>query len=301
MIIHCSACAKRVRIDAGKYAGKRIKLRCAGCGEVFAVDVPASLADTVLPTSRPLILVAHSDLTLCETVGGILSAHDFHWQACHDGDAALQLMDARPPLVAIVDVALPGLFAFEVVDKVRRRPGLETVKIMLLSSVYNKMAYKRRPHTLYGADDYIEKHHIPTDLITKIHQLAPLSKRAAGRGPLPGTPPNQAGGQESVDVLKDRLQLAEESESALDADERVALLKAQRLARIIVSDIALYDEAKVAAGIEQGTFFELFAAEIAEGRRHFLERIPASIPNRSAILDAAFNELMERFLRENSP
>lgn len=295
MIIPCSACAKRVRIDADKYAGKRIKLRCAGCGEVFVVDVPAAEVDTVLPAARPLILVAHSDLTLCETVGDILSAHDFHWQACHDGNAALQLMDTRPPLVALIDVALPGLFAFEVVDKVRRRPGLETVKIMLLSSVYNKMAYKRRPHTLYGADDYIEKHHIPTDLIAKIHQLAPLSRRAAGRAPQFDVPPGQAACQASVDLLKDRLQLAEESESALDANERIALLKAQRLARIIVSDIALYDETKVSAGIRQGTFFELFAAEIAEGRRHFLERVPASIPDRNGILDAAFKELIDRF------
>jgi response regulator RpfG family c-di-GMP phosphodiesterase len=92
-------------------------------------------------------------------------------------------MDAAPPQVALIDVALPGLFAFELVDKVRNRPALKEVKILLLSSVYNKMAYKRTPTSLYGADDYIEKHHISDDLVPKINQLIthakPLTKRQA--------------------------------------------------------------------------------------------------------------------------
>jgi DNA-binding response OmpR family regulator len=204
-------------------------------------------------------------------------------------------MDHQPPQVAIIDVALPGLFAFEVVEKVRKRPGLEGVKIMLLSSVYNKMAYKRRPTTLYGADDYIEKHHIPLDLIAKIHNL--IERRDhEGKGE---TAPEEAPTPLEIDELKTRLQNAEESESLLAPPEVAELAKAQRLARIIASDISLYDEAKVKEGIRSGTFFELFATEIAEGRQHFLTRIPESVPRRIAILDDAFNELIEHFRREN--
>jgi DNA-binding response OmpR family regulator len=205
-------------------------------------------------------------------------------------------MDRHPPQVAIVDVALPGLFAFEVVEKVRKRPGLAGVKIMLLSSVYNKMAYKRRPNTLYGADDYIEKHHIPFDLIAKIHNLIEGKPPAAtGEGSAPEEVPTPL----EIDALKARLQHAEESESVLAPSDLAALAKAQRLARIIASDISLYDEAKVMEGIRSGTFFELFAAEIAEGRQHFLARIPESLLHRGAILDDAFNELIEHFRREH--
>ena len=297
MIISCQHCGKRVRIDVTKYSGKRIKLRCSQCNAVFVAQVPVRTGSienrTVLPC--PQVLIAHSDPVLCETVGSILGNHNFLWKSCHDGETALEFMDHQPPQVAIIDVALPGLFAFEVVEKVRKRPGLEGVKIMLLSSVYNKMAYKRRPTTLYGADDYIEKHHIPLDLIAKIHNL--IERRDhEGKGE---TAPEEAPTPLEIDELKTRLQNAEESESLLAPPEVAELAKAQRLARIIASDISLYDEAKVKEGIRSGTFFELFATEIAEGRQHFLTRVPESVPRRIAILDDAFNELIEHFRREN--
>lgn len=299
MIISCQHCGKRVRIDAKKYSGKRIKMRCSQCSEIFVAEVPVRVEaiekKSVLPHLQ--VLIAHSDPALCDTVGGILGSHNLRWKSCHDGETALELMGLQPPQVAIVDVALPGLFAFEVVEKVRNRPGLAGVKIMLLSSVYNKMAYKRRPTTLYGADDYIEKHHIPLDLIAKIHKLiekghSAMSGEAIGPDEVP-TPLE-------VDELKARLQQAEEAESLLAPLELAELAKAQRLARIIASDISLYDEAKVTEGIRSGTFFELFAEEIAEGRQHFLARIPESLPQRVAILDDAFQELIEHFRCEHS-
>lgn len=300
MIINCLLCGKRVRIDADKYSGKRIKMRCSQCGEFFVAEVPPRSAPAAGEKliSRPQILIAHSDPLLCETVGSILTSHNFPWVSCHDGEAALQLMDRQPPQVAIIDVALPGLFAFEIVEKVRNRSGLENVKIMLLSSVYNEMAYKRRPVTLYGADDYIEKHHIPLELIAKIYKLIEVIHPKNGTDDDAEAYPLQLDSDATIDELKARLQRAEESESALDPGERVALAKARRLARIIASDISLYDEEKVAAGIRFGTFFELFASEIAEGRQHFLARIPESLPHRAEILDDAFNELIERFRQE---
>ena len=297
MIISCQHCGKRIRIDATKYSGKRIKMRCSQCSEVFVAEVPVRV-DTAPPASSrlsPQILIAHSDPGLCDTVGSILDSQKYRWQACHDGETALKLMASHPPQVAIVDVALPGLFAFEVVEKVRNLPGLAGVKIMLLSSVYNKMAYKRRPTTLYGADDYIEKHHIPHDLIAKIKNLIENSHPAkAGEVTAHDEVPTSL----EIDELKARLIHAEESEGVLAPGELVELAKAQRLARIIASDISLYDEAKVTEGIRSGTFFELFAEEIAEGRQHFLARVPESLPHRAAILDDAFNELIEHFRRE---
>lgn len=297
MIISCQHCGKRVRIDAGKYSGKRVKMRCNQCSEVFIVEVPLRDAPPVAATRpRPQVLIAHSDPVLCDTVGTILSSHNLSWKMCHDGEAAMELMDREPPQVVIVDVALPGLFAFEVVDKIRNRSGLASVKIMLLSSVYNKMAYKRRPTTLYGADDYIEKHHIPLDLITKIHKLMTSGQPALNRAT---TVPEEMPTLREIDEVQTRLQRAEESEGIIAPSEDAEAEKARRLARIIASDIALYDEARVTEGIRSGTFFELFAAEIAEGRQHFLARISESLPHRSAILDDAFKELIEHFHREN--
>lgn len=296
MIVSCPACSKRIKLDRQRFAGKRVKLRCVGCGEIFQAEIPPinSTPSPSIQSGAPMVLVAHSDVALCETVGEVLNRHALTWVSCHDGDEALRLMDSSPPRVVLVDVALPGLFAFEVVDKVRRRQGLESIKIILLSSVYNKMAYKRRPHSLYGADDYIEKHHIPTDLIAKINRLVP----GQGGGLAPATTENEVQVKEDAwkiaDSLNSRLLEAEESESAIAKNDALVLEKAQRLARIIASDIALYNQNKVEEGIRTDRFFELLAAEVAEGRKHFMEKIPPDVPGRETILQEAFESLISR-------
>jgi len=94
-------------------------------------------------------MIAHSDSEICGTIRSLLEDAGYEAALGHNGDEVLAAMDTMRPQVAIVDVALEGLYAFEVVDKVRRRPGLQNVKIILLSSVYNKAAYKRAPNSLY--------------------------------------------------------------------------------------------------------------------------------------------------------
>ncbi|MBI1921288.1 MAG: hypothetical protein HYS23_09445 [Geobacter sp.] len=48
---------------------------------------------------------------------------------------------------------------------------------------------------------------------------------------------------------------------------------ARRLARAILSDIALYNREKVEAGIVNDTIFETLADELEEGRQHFRSRV----------------------------
>jgi hypothetical protein len=53
---------------------------------------------------------------------------------------------------------------------------------------------------------------------------------------------------------------------------------ALRLARIIISDIALYNTKKVDESVLQGTFFDVMSHEIGEGRRLYEERRPPDLP-----------------------
>lgn len=54
---------------------------------------------------------------------------------------------------------------------------------------------------------------------------------------------------------------------------------ARRLARAIISDVALYNHEKVEEGIKNDNIFEVLAAELEEGRQHFLSRVaPELVP-----------------------
>ena len=303
MIVKCPACAARFRLDREKLAGKRVSLRCARCRSPFKVELPHS--SLTHAENKVHVMIAHSDRELCGTIKKIVEDAGFEGVLGHNGAEVLASMDAIRPQIAIVDVALQGLYAFEVVDTVRRRPGLENVKIILLSSVYNKAAYKRHPHSLYGADDYIEKHHIPDDLVLKINRLL-VGASEAGE-PAENGETEEAGKQlspaesksQSIDFIhsvNEKIQTAEVQEvSTNSVPERE---RAERLARIIVADISLYYQDRVDEGILEGNWSELLAIEIKEARRLFSERFPSPAIQNSKILEAAFLDLLERRSRE---
>lgn len=299
MIVKCPSCAARFRLDQEKLAGKRMTLRCARCRNHFKIELPHP-ADHPPREAGAHIMIAHSDQELCGTIRNVVENAGMIASIRHEGAQALQAMVAEPPQVAVVDVALQGLYAFEVVDKVRRQPGLGMVKIILLSSVYNKTAYKRSPSSLYGADDYIEKHHIADDLVPKINRLLvsghAVERPAEGEVEQAGealSGPDAAMQSESfIASVNQKIQSAENQEvSAAEIPEEE---RARRLARIIVSDIALYYQDRVDEGIRSGNWSELLASEIKEARNLFTNRFPSDEIQQQKLLEAAFVDLFEK-------
>lgn len=65
-----------------------------------------------------------------------------------------------------------------------------------------------------------------------------------------------------------------------------------RLARAIVSDIALYNPDKVSEGIKNDNIFELLAEELQEGREHFAERVSEQLEKRDQLFDRAIVDVM---------
>lgn len=49
--------------------------------------------------------------------------------------------------------------------------------------------------------------------------------------------------------------------------------QAARLARAIISDVAIYNQDKVESGIKNDNIFEVLSEEIEEGRQHFYSRV----------------------------
>lgn len=303
MIVKCPACAARFRLDREKLAGKRVTMRCARCRSPFKVELPHTTRSRAAKQVR--VMIAHSDKELCGTIRGLVEDAGYEAELGHNGADVLAAMDVMRPQVAIVDVALEGLYAFEVVEKVRRRPGLQNVKIILLSSVYNKAAYKRAPISLYDADDYIEKHHIPDDLIMKINRLligaapaadADLSEDVEKSGKRLSAAEGASQSLDFINSVNEKIQSAEVKEVSADGvPERE---RAERLARIIVSDISLYYMDRIDEGILRGNWSDLLAAEIKEARRLFSERFPSREIQNSKILEAAFLDLLEKRRRE---
>ncbi|SDZ83624.1 hypothetical protein SAMN05660420_00545 [Desulfuromusa kysingii] len=65
-----------------------------------------------------------------------------------------------------------------------------------------------------------------------------------------------------------------------------------RLARAIVSDIALYNQDKVSEGIKSDSIFELMNEELEEGREHFFTRVSPEMKNRDQLYERAIVDVM---------
>jgi len=359
MIISCE-CGAKLKIDDAKLMGRRIKVRCPRCGNVLPVQglslsspgaAPASvkIARTSSVPSGPLVLVAHDSEVVRNTVCEVLIDAGFRVETAANGPEALKKAAQNKPQGLVLDVGLPGIYGFELCERLKSSPETRGIKVVLLSSVYDKSKYKRTPVSLYGADDYIEKHHIPDALPTKMrrlifpeefvqsepktaepaaHHLPEMSRPPArefapsllGRDPVApsgrdtrGSSPPQPAAKAGSTEWQDGGAISPESFSLdasifqkeecdiprVEASDPEAVEKARRFARIIVSDIALYNQDLVIEGIRNGTFYDLLQTDVQEGRELYDNRVPAVIRGKKDYYQEAFDNFLSAAKQKN--
>ena len=67
---------------------------------------------------------------------------------------------------------------------------------------------------------------------------------------------------------------------------------ARRIARAVVSDIALYNAKKVEEGIRNDTLFELLKEEIVEGQGYYLSRVDPEIAKSTNFFEQALVDVL---------
>lgn len=366
MIVPCE-CGAKLKLDDAKIGEHEVRVRCPRCGNILTasrlvsqpVDSvrPAGMKDAAtaerikphqapFPPARqqePLVLIAHDSDVVRDMVGGVLLDAGFRIEHASDGMEALEKASKQIPQAVILDVGIPGVYGFELCERLKSNAKTARIKIILLASVYGVTRYKRTPASLYGADDYIEKHHIADALVYKIHSLLQPDGSPEGSGavaaaaderepeffsagsmpasdkgnPAPGRPLSMSSedaqrntaepaaeksAKTSIDgpaIAPDSFSLEQsifEKEECdipkVEATDPEAVEKAKRFARIIVSDIALYNQEAVIEGVKKGTFFELLKDDIEEGRQLYENRVPQAIRSKRNY----YQETIEAFI-----
>jgi hypothetical protein len=70
--------------------------------------------------------------------------------------------------------------------------------------------------------------------------------------------------------------------------------EARRLARTILSDIALYNQAKVKEGIERDSLFDVLSDELAEGRKYYESMVDPAVRDTTNFFNEAVVDVMLR-------
>ena len=110
------------------------------------------------------ILLVDDDVELCRLIEEYLTSHGFTVHCVHDGAAGLSRVFGHPYALVILDVMLPFLDGFEVLQQLRRRSN---VPVILLTA--RTCQQDRIRGFDVGADDYLTKPFDPDELRARIH------------------------------------------------------------------------------------------------------------------------------------
>lgn len=277
MIVSCPKCKKKFNFDP-KARSENVRLRCNACGSIFMVSADTSKESAVK------VLVATDDAEIMDAVEGMLMSQNIRVAKTRDGNEVLGLAQSLGPQAVVLDVAIPGLYSFEICEKIKNTPALRNIKVMLLSEAFNQKRYRRKPTSLFGADDFVEKHDIRAELLPKIWRMLGGEPRKGPEEPLktrdtaPVTERRQAGEPEKAkkSTAPGNTELHERS---------------KRLARVIAADIILYNKEKLDASMNKADIGMVFKNEIEEGIRYFKQRLPLAVDAKN-YLDEAIREFL---------
>jgi len=248
--------------------------------------------------SRLRVVIAHEEETIREAAMDVARGCGYEVVGVTEGDSALALLQSKPlPAALVVDVALPRLLGYELTEYITST-NLST-RVILVASVYSKTAYKRRPSSLHGADDYVEQHHIVDMLGDKLEKLLVGMKKEGHENEM----------ESRTATLSKKEELKQASEKLMGAGSETsvaeqAVNRAKRLARLIVADIALYGGDEMISWLqgwneesEMPPPPESINQDLEEGRRLLSLRIPSAILNQQDFVADALLDLANRVRR----
>ena len=119
------------------------------------------------------ILLVEDDIGLATAYQTRLEAEDFDVRHCGDGEAALKMAVEYQPDLILLDIMMPKLSGFDVLDILRNSPETRHIKIIILTAL-GLPSDRQRAKDL-GADDYLIKSQaVVADVIRRIrYHLGP--------------------------------------------------------------------------------------------------------------------------------
>jgi DNA-binding response OmpR family regulator len=116
-----------------------------------------------------VVLVADDDEDILLLVTTRLTRDGYEVVSAARGDSALELARERRPRIAVLDVGMPGLDGFEVLERIRADKQLQDTRVVLLTAKAQESDVRRGYAA--GADAYVKKPFSPAELSARVRAL----------------------------------------------------------------------------------------------------------------------------------
>jgi CheY-like chemotaxis protein len=236
-------------------------------------------------------VIADADVEFGSALANTMTSWGLRPLLVHDGVEAILGVQRALPVLVILDAGLPKMLGFQVCELIKRNESLKSIQVVLIGAIHHSDRYRRDPNDLYGADVYVERSQLPDALKPTLRDLGLLARTEADAGapevsrepqapapaavaPAPPVAPAVAAPEPEAEAIAVSPEPAPaQAVQPVDALLADKIAEAERLARIIVSDVVLYNEEKFAAAARSGNVVEELQSELQEGRAHFQQRI----------------------------
>ena len=129
------------------------------------------------PSAPPTTIVVVEDNPLVSSlITYVLERRGYTVIPATDGQQAMHLVETiAPPRAVLLDVMLPYVDGFELIDRIRQSGGWAEVPILMLTSLSQESSVVRALEA--GANDYIIKPFRPNELVARVRRI--LREQAA--------------------------------------------------------------------------------------------------------------------------
>ncbi len=125
--------------------------------------------DAEVAEPAPTVVVAEDDPLVVSLLRHRLEREGFRVVVFEDGANLVEAAAGLRPSVAILDVKMPGLDGFHVLQRLRATPSFAGVPVLMLTSMGSERDIVRAFEL--GADDYVLKPFSPVELLARVRRL----------------------------------------------------------------------------------------------------------------------------------
>ena len=116
------------------------------------------------------ILIIEDDKFLREMIAQRLQEEGYDVSMAVDGEEGIKKIQGEKPDLILLDLILPGIDGFEVLERMRKDSELAKIPVVILSNLGQKEEVERGLNL--GAVDYLIKAHFtPREIIDKIKKV----------------------------------------------------------------------------------------------------------------------------------
>ncbi|MDH5679283.1 MAG: response regulator [Nitrospinota bacterium] len=149
--------------------GKEIVEAHRGALSVKSSPGKGSVFTITLDSVRPRILIVDDEVESQEQTIDILRGIDADVSTTASGAKALEIIDRNPPHLVLLDLYLPGMDGFTVLEKIRSHPVTSTIPVIVLS-VTGEMPSREKALRL-GANDFVTKANQMDELLPRVSKF----------------------------------------------------------------------------------------------------------------------------------